>query len=396
MDAASSASACLVTSAAPSRRARLAATQETSAEISALESDPGNVSPASAARAAQAASMAPTTSGSAGAIAAGMCARTILWTILNATRANCAASRSFVKSAAAARVSAGTSRGATRAALRRSAAGCAASNATVGSLKYWNGMDATCAASKRPCEALVVFSSKEQNARAAETARTSSTSAAALARRSRPSVPGAAKATVAPSRASVVPDADHPTASVAARRRQSASRRLVSGGAATSARRDAPRTSARASGVTRAGSCVVVSSRAPHCFRRQLRVNVAAARRRAEAHPESEATPRSAMHSPAASLDAAASSLAVASSRAAASKPATASSAMPSFSGFGAVDPVGFAFRAAVSAPAGETTAATLVVSVRAILVSMATTRGAGVVVVCAIAGHARDRCLGI
>ena len=104
-------------------------------------------------------------------------------------------------------------------------------------------MDATCAASKRPCEALVVFSSKEQNARAAETARTSSTSAAALARRSSPSVPGAVKATVAPSRASVVPDADHPTASVAARRRQSASRRLVSGGAATSARRDAPRTS---------------------------------------------------------------------------------------------------------------------------------------------------------
>ena len=102
------------------------------------------------------------------------------------------------------------------------------------------------------------------------------------------------------------------------------------------------------------------------------------------------------MHSPAASLDAAASSLAVASSRAAASKPATASSAMPSFSGFGAVDPVGFAFRAAVSAPAGEATAATLVVSVRAILVSMATTRGVGVVVVCAIAGHARDVCLGI
>ena len=46
------------------------------------------------------------------------------------------------------------------------------------------------------------------------------------------------------------------------------------------------------------------------------------------------------MHRPAASLDAAASSLAVASSRAAASKPATASSAMPSFSGFGAAEPV--------------------------------------------------------
>ena len=50
MDAASSASACLVTSAAPSRSSRLAATQETSAEIAEIAES--SVSPASAARAA--------------------------------------------------------------------------------------------------------------------------------------------------------------------------------------------------------------------------------------------------------------------------------------------------------------------------------------------------------
>ena len=297
--------------------------------------------------------MLSTTEVSAGPKEIGRCARTSRNRTLNATRTVCDLCFDECVPFSASSVSAGTSFGTTSCSHKRSVAGCAFSCATVGSRKYWKGNDATCVASNKPG-----FSSRVLLDAASSI--TSSTRFAALAKRSI---------------SVVVPSDFTSTASVAASLKQSARRRLVSMGATTRAFSAAVRTKVRDSGVIAPETLVSVldsssaSSRVPHCFRKQLRAKVAAARRRVGAHVSSQATPRSAMLSPAASFVAAVSSFAVASSRAVAWKDAMASRAMPSFSGFGVLPgaPELICFALSAAASASGATAVLLVASVRGI-----------------------------
>mmetsp|Transcript_1380 Transcript_1380/g.5241 ORF Transcript_1380/g.5241 Transcript_1380/m.5241 type:complete len:534 (+) Transcript_1380:1517-3118(+) len=138
-DTASRTSACLVSKDAPSFSPRFTAIQHSGERTFLLNTHDAHTF-----------STLLTICGNSFASAHGMCALVKRNRILNATLKVCEVSLDGSPVAPASSSSSLTSRGTISAAHSRSAQGCAFSIATVGSLKYWKGADATYVASSNP------------------------------------------------------------------------------------------------------------------------------------------------------------------------------------------------------------------------------------------------------